>query len=79
MQKFIVYFITSKLLGCALLAAGAFALSEAGTLNDIGLGSILASPSIILIILGTVMFILGFCGCLGALREIFFLLVIVSL
>ncbi|XP_003388341.1 PREDICTED: tetraspanin-14-like [Amphimedon queenslandica] len=67
------------LLGCALLAAGIFAQVEIGTLNEIGVGSLLSSPSIILICLGGIMFILGFCGCLGALREIFLLLVIYAI
>ena len=66
------------MLGCILLAVGIFAQVEAGTLNEFGVGDVLASPAIILIILGALMFILGFSGCLGALREVFFLLVIVS-
>lgn len=66
------------MLGCALLAAGIFAQIEIGALEDIGVDGLLYSPSIILICLGGVMFILGFCGCLGALREVFILLVIVS-
>jgi hypothetical protein len=42
------------------------------------LSSILTSPAIVMIVLGVLLFILGFCGCLGALLEVFFLLIGVS-
>lgn len=42
----------------------------------LGLSDFLTNPSIIIIVLGSFLFIIGFCGCLGALLEIFFLLVI---
>ena len=43
------------------------------------LNKIITSPAIFLIVVGGLLFIIGFCGCFGALLEIFFLLVIVCL
>ena len=60
------------------MAAGSYAQVESSTLSGSGLDSVLVSPGIVLIILGSIMFILGFLGCLGALREVFILLVVVS-
>ena len=60
------------------MAAGIYTQVESEQLNMVGLSAILTSPGIILIVLGGVIFLIGFFGCLGALREIFLLLVIVS-
>ncbi len=60
-----------------LLAIGIYVQVES-TFDELMLGSLLTSPAIIIIILGSLLLILGFCGCLGALLEIFFLLIIVS-
>lgn len=66
-----------QLLGVALLAIGIYVQVES-TFDMLRLSSVLTSPAIVMIILGGLLFILGFCGCLGALLEVFFLLVIVS-
>lgn len=66
-----------QLLGVALLAIGIYVQVES-TFDMLQLGSVLTSPAIVMIILGGLLFILGFCGCLGALLEIFPLLVAVS-
>ena len=42
------------------------------------LTSLLSNPSISLIIIGAVLFIIGFCGCFGALLEVYVLLVLVG-
>lgn len=39
---------------------------------------LLTNPAIALIIFGAFLFIIGFCGCLGALLEVFILLVLVG-
>jgi multisubunit Na+/H+ antiporter MnhG subunit len=68
------------LLGVAFLALGIYAvvLSFDGTVEIIG-ANVVSTPGIILIVLGVILIVVGFCGWLGALREIFVLLVIVSL
>lgn len=66
-----------QLLGVALLAIGIYVQVES-TFDMLRLSSVLTSPAIAMIILGGMLFILGFCGCLGALLEIFYLLVVVS-
>ena len=45
------------------------------TFRELALDNILTSPAIIL---GAVLFFIGFCGCFGALLELFVLLMIVS-
>lgn len=65
-----------QLLGMALLAIGIYVQVET-TFDMLMLSSVLTNPAIVMIILGSLLFILGFCGCLGALLEVFFLLVIV--
>lgn len=67
---------TMQLLGAALLAIGIYVQVETA-FEMLELTSLLTNPAIVMIVLGSVLFILGFCGCLGALLEIFFLLVIV--
>lgn len=46
--------------------------------QELMLGGAISAPAIFLIVIGVLLFIIGFCGCFGALLEIFFLLVIVS-
>ena len=46
--------------------------------DNLNLDSVLTSPAIALIIIGGVLTIVGFCGCFGALFELFILLIIVS-
>ncbi len=60
----------------ALLALGIYVLVE-NTFDTLMLGTILTNPAIIITVLGGLLFIIGFCGCIGALLELFFLLVIV--
>ena len=60
----------------ALLGIGIYLQVETA-IDNLGLSGLLSNPAIILIIIGSVLFLLGFCGCFGALLELFFLLVIV--
>ena len=48
-------------------------------IQELMLGGAISYPAIFLIVIGGLLFIIGFCGCFGALLEIFVLLVIVSL
>ena len=66
----------TQLLGVALLAIGIYVQVET-TFDMLELSALLTNPAIVMIILGAFLFILGFCGCIGALLEIFFLLLIV--
>ena len=45
---------------------------------DIRAGDILASPGIILIIIGLLLFLIGLFGCIGVVKELIVLLIIVS-
>lgn len=66
-----------QLLGIFCLAIGIFVQTES-SFQDLNLGAIITSPAIVLIVIGAVLFIIGFCGCFGALLELFVLLIIVS-
>ena len=66
----------TQIVGMALLGIGIYLQVETA-IDNLGLSGLLSNPAIILIIIGSVLFLLGFCGCFGALLELFFLLVIV--
>lgn len=58
------------LLGLGILTVGVWAWSEKDTFNNLGkVANIALDPAFILICIGTVTFIIGFTGCVGALRE----------
>ncbi|XP_055018727.1 tetraspanin-14 isoform X2 [Boleophthalmus pectinirostris] len=65
------YNIVFWLLGAALIAAGLWAWSEKGVLQDLSVLTRIHGfdPVWALLVSGAVMFILGFAGCVGALRE----------
>lgn len=65
------YNIIFWLLGAALIAAGLWAWSEKGVLQDVTVLTRVSGfdPVWVLLAAGAVMFILGFAGCVGALRE----------
>lgn len=68
-------------MGTALLGIGVFIQLETESderISGLGLDSFLSNPAIILIIFGVLLFLLGFCGCFGALFEISYLLIFVS-
>ncbi|KAI5646892.1 tetraspanin family domain-containing protein [Phthorimaea operculella] len=57
-------------LGLVVLAVGIWAWSEKDTFNNLSrLTNIALDPAFILICVGTITFIIGFTGCVGALRE----------
>ncbi|CAH0723846.1 unnamed protein product, partial [Brenthis ino] len=57
-------------LGLIVLAIGVWAWSEKDTFNNLSrLTNIALDPAFILICVGTITFIIGFTGCVGALRE----------
>ncbi|XP_045070748.1 tetraspanin-5-like, partial [Coregonus clupeaformis] len=64
------------LLGVAFLGIGLWAWSEKGVLSNISSITDLGGfdPVWLFLVVGGVMFILGFAGCIGALRENSFLL-----
>lgn len=68
-----------QLLGGLICAAGLWAWSEKDMFNNIGqVTQIPLDPALFLIIGGAVVFVIGFTGCVGALRENTVLLLIVS-
>ncbi|XP_064401853.1 tetraspanin-33-like [Halichondria panicea] len=78
--KFLLFLtnIILWLLGVVILAIGIYVQVETG-FSDLSLGSVLTSPAIVLIIIGAVLFVVGFCGCFGALLELFPLLLIYAI
>ncbi|CAG9579881.1 unnamed protein product [Danaus chrysippus] len=57
-------------LGLIILAVGVWAWTEKDTFNNLSrLTNIALDPAFILICVGTITFIIGFTGCVGALRE----------
>jgi len=65
-----------KFLGIAFLGIGLWAWNEKGVLSNISSITDLGGfdPVWLFLVVGGVMFILGFAGCIGALRENTFLL-----
>ncbi|XP_068910759.1 tetraspanin-5 isoform X4 [Tenebrio molitor] len=58
------------LLGLGILTVGVWAWSEKDIFNNLGkVANVALDPAFILICIGTVTFIIGFTGCVGALRE----------
>lgn len=73
-------FIFEQLLGLCIMAVGFWAWTEKDVFNNISkLTTIALDPAFILICSGTITFIIGFTGCVGALRENTCLLAAVSL
>lgn len=67
-------------MGLVILAVGIWAWTEKDTINNLKrLTSVAVDPAFLLIITGLVTFVIGFTGCVGALRENTFLLALVSL
>lgn len=72
--------IDPQLLGLCILAIGIWAWSEKDIINNLSkLTTIALDPAFILICSGTITFIIGFAGCVGALRENTCLLAAVSI
>lgn len=58
------------LVGAGICAIGLWAWTEKDMFSNIGqITSVTLDPALFFIITGGVMFIIGFCGCIGALRE----------
>ena len=65
-----------QIVSIILIGVGAWAHDEKDEYSD--LDSLAFDPSILLIVVGCLMFVITFCGCIGALRENKILLQIVS-
>ena len=75
----------SQLIGCALIGVGSWAFVEKNRFEfsgsedqDIDIYDLVFDLTIIMIVLGAIIFVLAFTGCVGALRENICLLKFVS-
>ena len=66
-----------QLLGMCLLGVGIYVQVDT-TFGELGFDDYLTSPSIVLMVVGSILFLLGFLGCFGALFELLPILIIVS-
>lgn len=70
-----------KLVGILVFGVGIYAWIEKDTftrLSNLSIG-VLFDPAFIFLVVGAFVFVIGFCGCVGALRENTNLLLVVSL
>jgi hypothetical protein len=68
------------LLGVALLGAGVYVLTAPETnLDNLDADNFLTAPAVLLCIIGGLLFILGFCGCFGALLELYIPLIVYTI
>ncbi|XP_065896749.1 tetraspanin-14-like [Dysidea avara] len=77
LAKFFLFVVNVLIwiLGCVLLAAGIIAELQKEDYGDVS-SSVLASPAIICIIIGSILFLLGILGSVGALVELYYVLMI---
>jgi tetraspanin-5 len=69
-----------QLLGVTLLGVGLWAIAQKNAaMNLATLGESFINPVLLLLISGTVIFVIGFFGCVGALRENIYVILIVSI
>jgi len=67
-----------QLLGVLVLAIGIYSVSQSNfTSNMSALGSILFDPINLFFIVGSIVFVIGLFGCIGALRENIWILLVV--
>lgn len=64
-----VFNLLCSLCGIALVVIGGVSLSKIADLQDISDEHSIVAPSILFIILGSVVFVIAFFGCCGAIRE----------
>lgn len=72
----IFFFTNIQIISIIFIGVGLWAHDEKKKYSD--LDSLAFDPSILIIIVGCLMFVITFCGCIGALRENKLLLQIVS-
>lgn len=67
------------MVGCTLIAIGIWAVTEKGSVSNINqLTNSVFDPVSLLLVAGCVIFIIGFFGCIGALRENTIVLILVT-
>ena len=63
-------FCSFQLLGLFILGVGVWAWSEKETLSNLSrLTRVALDPAFLLVVVGSLTFVIGFTGCVGALRE----------
>lgn len=70
-------YVPIQIIGIVLATLGTYVQVEK-TFTQLSVQSVLSNPAMILIIAGGILVILGVCGSIGALLEIYFLLILVS-
>jgi len=69
-----------QLLGGLMLGVGLWAWTEKDMFQNLSkLSQIPLDPALLLILAGALIFVIGFTGCIGALRENTFLLLVVGI
>lgn len=67
-------------MGCTLIAIGIWAVTEKSSISNINqLTNSVFDPVLLLLVAGCIIFVIGFFGCVGALRENTIMLILVNI